>query len=165
MTHVSRSLHATVLGAVLIALPAVAQPRGGTEAVAEVLDALHEVASDADFDRYFSLYASEAVFLGTDATERWSRPEFMAYAKARFDTGTGWTYEMLERNISVAPDGQTAWFDERLDSAGLGETRGSGVLVMEDGGWKIAQYNLTIPIPNELSRDIVRQIRDRGAAR
>jgi len=89
----------------------------------------------------------------------------MAYAKARFDTGTGWTYRILERHISVVPDGQTAWFDERLDNTGLGETRGSGVLVMEDGGWKIAQYNLTIPIPNELSRDIVRPVRDRGAAR
>ena len=144
---------------------AVAYPPGGTEAVAEVLDTFHQAASDADFDRYFSLYASEAVFLGTDATERRERPAFMAYAKARFDTGTGWTYRILERHISVVPDGQTAWFDERLDNAGLGETRGSGVLVMEDGGWKIAQYNLTIPIPNELSRDIVRQVRDRGAAR
>ncbi|MEE2963956.1 MAG: nuclear transport factor 2 family protein [Acidobacteriota bacterium] len=128
------------------------------------MDTFHQAASDADFDRYFSLYASEAVFLGTDATERRERAAFMAYAKARFDTGTGWTYRILERHISVVPDGQTAWFDERLDNAGLGETRGSGVLVMEDGGWKIAQYNLTIPIPNELSRDIVRQVRDRGAA-
>ena len=165
MAHVSRSLRAAVIGAVLIAPTAVAQPSDGTEAAAEVLDALHEAASDADFDRYFTLYAREVVFLGTDATERWSRPEFMAYAKGRFDTGTGWTYQMLERHISVSPDGETAWFDERLDNAGLGETRGSGVLVIEDGGWKIAQYNLTIPIPNELSRDIARQIRDRAAAR
>ena len=165
MPHGCPSLHAMVLGAVLIALPAVAQPRDGTEAVAEVLDALHQAASDADYDRYFSLYAREAVFLGTDATERLERPAFMAYAKARFDTGTGWTYRILERHIAVVTDGQTAWFDERLENADLGETRGSGVLVIEDGGWKIAHYNLTIPIPNELSRDIVRQIRDRGAAR
>lgn len=128
-------------------------------AVSGVLDALHEAASEADFDRYFSLYAGESVFLGTDATERWTREEFMDYTKARFDTGTGWTYHMLERHIAIAPGGRTAWFDERLETANLGETRGSGVLVMEDGNWKIAQYNLTIPIPNEISREVAQRIR------
>jgi hypothetical protein len=42
---------------------------------------------------------------------------------------------------------------------GLSETRGSGVLVLEGGRWKVAQYNLSIPIPNELVREIVRVIR------
>ncbi|WP_420633403.1 nuclear transport factor 2 family protein [Candidatus Palauibacter sp.] len=144
--------------------PLAAQPTAGEQGrpqaeVSAVLDALHEAASEADFNGYFSLYAREAVFLGTDATERWTRGEFMDYTRARFDAGTGWTYHMLERHITVAPGGRTAWFDERLENAGLGETRGSGVLVMEDGGWKIAQYNLTIPIPNELARDVARQIR------
>ena len=128
-------------------------------AVSAVLDALHEAASEADFDRYFSLYAADAVFLGTDATERWTREEFMDYARAPFDMGTGWTYHTLERHVAIAPGGRTAWFDERLENAGLGETRGSGVLVMEDGSWKIAQYNLTIPIPNEMALDVARTIR------
>ena len=143
------------------ALP-VAPLAGQDDAMDEVsatLDALHEAASEADFDRYFSLYAGEAVFLGTDATERWAREEFMDYTRARFDTGTGWTYHMLERHIAIAPGGGTAWFDERLENANLGETRGSGVLVMEDGGWKIAQYNLTIPIPNEMAREVAQRIR------
>ena len=151
-------------GQALAVQPLAAQEAdGGREkaqaAVSEVLDALHQAASDADFDLYFSLYAREAVFLGTDATERWTREEFMEYAAPRFATGTGWTYHLLERHVGVAPGGETAWFDERLDNANLGETRGSGVLVMEDGGWKIAQYNLTIPVPNELARDLAQQIR------
>ena len=128
-------------------------------AVSAVLDELHEAASEAEFDRYFSLYADEAVFLGTDATERWTREEFMEYARAPFETGTGWTYHTLERHIAIAADGRTAWFDERLENAGLGETRGSGVLVIEDGSWEIAQYNLTIPIPNEMALDVARTIR------
>ena len=127
--------------------------------VSATLDALHEAASQADFDRYFGLYAGEAVFLGTDATERWTREEFMDYTKARFDTGAGWTYRVLERHIAIAPGGRTAWFDERLENANLGETRGSGVLVMEGGGWKVAQYNLTIPIPNEMAREVAERIR------
>ena len=127
--------------------------------VSDVLDALHAKASEADFDGYFALYAREAVFLGTDATERWTREEFMEYTRARFDTGTGWTYHLLERHVSVVPDGRTAWFDERLENENLGETRGSGALVLEEGRWKIAQYNLTIPIPNEIARDVAERIR------
>ena len=157
-----RPAPAAVLALLVASLPAAAPLAGQGDApdeVSAVLDALHEAASEADFDRYFGLYAAEAVFLGTDATERWTREEFMDYARPHFDAGTGWTYRMLERHVSIAPGGRTAWFDERLDNDGLGETRGSGVLVMEDGSWKIAQYNLTIPIPNEVAGDVVRTIR------
>ena len=158
-----RSLARFAVSALLVAPALPAAPLAGQDDagadVSATLDALHEAASEADFDRYFSLYADEAVFLGTDATERWTREEFMDYTKARFDTGTGWTYHMLERHIAIAPGGRTAWFDERLENANLGETRGSGVLVMEGGGWKIAQYNLTIPIPNEMAREVAERIR------
>lgn len=158
-----RSLARFAVLAFLIAPALPAAPLAGQDdaraAVSAILDALHEAASQADFDRYSSLYADEAVFLGTDATERWTRQEFMDYTKARFDTGTGWTYHMLERHIAIAPGGGTAWFDERLENANLGETRGSGVLVMEGGGWRIAQYNLTIPIPNEMAREVAERIR------
>ncbi|WP_456429676.1 nuclear transport factor 2 family protein [Rhodocaloribacter sp.] len=139
--------------------PAAAQPSDVERAVSAVLDALHDAASKADFDRYFGLFAENAVFLGTDATERWSVADFKAYAKPIFDRGRGWTYTPTERHVYLARDGQTAWFDEALENANLGETRGTGVLVKEGGTWKIAQYNLTIPIPNALARDVVRQIR------
>jgi len=146
----------------------VASAAGQTADEAEVggvLDALHRAASEADFEGYFGLYAEEFVFLGTDATERWGRSEFMEYARGPFSEGRGWTYTPVERWVTVAPDGRTAWFDERLENAGLGETRGSGVLVLEGGGWKVAQYNLTIPIPNELAREFVARIRERAGGR
>ena len=143
----------------LAAQPTAVELERARSDVSAVLDALHTMASEADFDGYFALYAREAVFLGTDATERWTREEFMDYTRARFDTGTGWTYHMLERHVSIAPDGRTAWFDERLDNENLGETRGSGALVLEEGRWKIAQYNLTIPIPNEMAREVAERIR------
>jgi len=127
--------------------------------VAATLNTLHQAASEADYEAYSSVFAADAVFLGTDATERWTRDEFMAFAKPYFDQGRGWTYLMTERHVSVAADGATAWFDERLDNASYGETRGSGVLIMESGEWKISQYNLTIPMPNELAREFVDRIR------
>jgi hypothetical protein len=127
--------------------------------ISQTLDNLHDAASKADFDRYFDLYASDAIFLGTDATERWTREEFMAYAKPYFDQGRGWTYVKIERHIYIADNDATAWFDERLDNASLGETRGSGVLVKADGEWQVAQYNLTIPIPNSLAGEVAARIR------
>ena len=45
-----------------------------------------------------------------------------------------------------------------LDTPNLGVCRGSGVLILLGGEWKIAQYNLSIPIPNNLANAIVKQI-------
>jgi hypothetical protein len=45
-----------------------------------------------------------------------------------------------------------------LDTPNLGLCRGSGVLVSLGGQWKIAQYNLPVPIPNALVSAIVKQI-------
>lgn len=134
-------------------------------AVESVLDGFHRAASEADGETYFGLFDSEGVFLGTDATERWTVDEFRAYARPHFDRGRGWTYTPLERHVSISDDGTTAWFDERLYNEGLGETRGSGVLVRRDGTWKVVQYNLTIPVPNELAAEVVERIRTLEAGR
>ena len=130
--------------------------------MAVVLDQLHDAASRADGETYFGLFAPDAVFFGTDATERWPIAEFRRYAMARFETGRGWTYSVRERHVFVADDAATTWFDERLHNEKYGECRGTGVLVKQQGTWKIAQYNLTIPIPNDLALDVVKMIRAGG---
>lgn len=117
--------------------------------VEAVLDALHRAAAEADEVEYFSLFAPEAVFLGTDATERWTVPEFRAYAHPHFARGTGWTYRPRVRHVSPLPGGEMAFFDELLDHARYGGCRGTGVLRRIDGAWRISQYHLTFPIPNE----------------
>lgn len=130
------------------------------EAVAEVLDDLHELAAGGDPDAYFALFADDAMFLGTDATERWSIEEFRAFAEPHFADGHGWTYTVEDRWVHVSGDGDTAWFDEILHNERLGECRGSGVLTRSGDDWLIAQYNLTLPVPNELIDDVVKQIRE-----
>ncbi|WP_229381132.1 MULTISPECIES: nuclear transport factor 2 family protein [Shewanella] len=45
------------------------------------VDKLHQAATRADWDTYFSLYLPEAVFIGTDATEHWNMSEFEGYAQ------------------------------------------------------------------------------------
>jgi hypothetical protein len=131
-------------------------PAAERAAVDSVLTSLHQFASRASWDRYFALFAPDAVFFGTDVTERWSVQQFRGYAAK----SKGWTYLKTERNIFIAPDGRTAWFDERLQNANYGETRGTGVLVKGEAGWKISQYNLTIPIPNDLAREITTEIKE-----
>lgn len=129
--------------------------------ISDTLDQLHEHASQADLKRYLGLFAEDAVFMGTDKDERWPLEIFRPYVAERFNGGTGWTYRAVERHISASPDGTVAWFDERLHHE-AGEARGSGVLVRKDGEWRIAQYNLCFPIPNELLRpfrDIMRVAR------
>lgn len=132
-----------------------------TRQVARVLDAFHHNASVPDESAYFALFAPEGVFFGTDATERWTVDEFRPYAHKRFATGQGWTYvpRAGSRHVEFDPTGQVAWFDEILDNEHYGETRGTGVLRLVGGEWKIAQYHLTIPVPNELADTVVQMIR------
>jgi hypothetical protein len=132
-------------------------------AIAEVLDALHERAAKADFEGYFALYHERAVFLGTDRDEYWPLAQFKTYARPHFDAGTGWTYHPTERFIHVA--GNTAWFEERLQHASYGETRGTGVLLSTEEGWRVVQYNLTLPIPNALFKDVAADISEHYATR
>ncbi len=154
---IPRSLVLLLVSVILTAPISLAQSE--EDAVSAVLDDIHRLASEADFEGYFNLYTPDAVFMGTDAAERWSIAEFKQYARPAFDRGSGWTYVMTERNIFLSDDGNTAWFDERLENEGFGECRGTGVLVKVDGVWKVSQYNLTVPIPNELLRDFAAQIR------
>ena len=118
-------------------------------AIARVLDDLNDAADKADEARYFALFAIDAVFLGTDGTERWDLPAFRAFAHPHFAKGKAWSFHSVRRAITISSDGNVAWFDESLATPNLGPSRGSGVLVKGLGGWKIAQYNLAIVIPNE----------------
>jgi len=122
-------------------------------AATAVLDAFHTAAAHADGERYFACLADDAIFLGTDATE------FRAFADPYFSAGRGWTYEAVERHVYLNSSGTTAWFDERLTNESYGECRGTGVLCLVDDRWRIVQYNLAIPVPNELAKDLVEMIR------
>ncbi len=125
----------------------------------DVLDDFHDAASKADEERYFSHFAPEGVFLGTDATERWTVDEFREYVHPYFSKGEGWTYVPRHRHVGV--DGDFAWFDEVLDNENYGELRGSGSMRRINGEWKILQYNLTFLVPNDKAKRVVDVIRPR----
>ena len=121
-------------------------------AIDHTLDDWHAAAAASDEERYFGHFAEGGVFLGTDSTERWDVPAFRAYAHRPFSEGRGWVMTPVRRDVVVR--GDVAWFDEDLDARNLGPARGSGVLVREAGTWRIAQYNLTITVPNERFGDV-----------
>lgn len=125
-------------------------------AINSVLDSYHQAAANGDWEIYFDLMSEDGVFIGTDARERWSKPEFRQYSSG----SNGWIYRAQERNVNITPDGRSAWFDEALLSQSFGSSRGTGVLIHTAQGWKISQYHLTLPIPNGMVRDITDQIKE-----
>lgn len=113
-----------------------------------VLDGWHAAAAASDLERYLGLMTEDAIFLGTDATERWDRSQLRAYAEAPFAAGRGWRMRSIRRDVIVR--GDVAYFDEDLETVNLGPARGSGVVVRErDGRWRIAHYNLALTVPND----------------
>ncbi len=135
----------------------------GKAAVGEILDAFHTHAARAEFDAYFTLMHDDGVFLGTDATERWTKTEFMDYARpVMIGQGRGWEYHPRDRHISVAEFGGMAWFDELLDHDKYGVLRGSGVVARTEDGWKIMQYNLAFTVPNDDAPAVVELIKAGG---
>ncbi len=131
-------------------------------AIARELDDLNDAATHADEARYFAHFADETVFLGTDATERWDLAAFRAFAHPHFASGKAWSFHAVRRAITIADDGRFAYFDEDLATEKLGPARGSGVLVLDHGRWKIAQYNLAVVVPNDRF-DELRALLDRPA--
>jgi len=114
----------------------------------QTIEAWHKAAAEAKFETYFNLMADDAVFIGTDATENWTKPDFKVWAKPYFDKGTTWNFTTLERHIFFDKTGKIAWFDELLNTQ-MKICRGSGVLVKIGKEWKIQHYVLSMTIPND----------------
>ena len=132
-------------------------------AIHSQLDRLHQMASQANFDAYFALYAPDAVFIGTDAGERWTIDEFKAYAEPHFSAGRGWTYQTIERHIMS--EGTVRWFDELLWNEKLGPCRGSGVMVKMGNEWLVSHYVLSLAVPNQIAGEVGGQSIDIEKAR
>jgi len=116
--------------------------------VSQTLEAWHKAAANANFEGYFNLMADDAIFIGTDATENWTKPDFKVWAKPFFDKGKAWNFTALERHIFFDKTGKIAWFDELLNTQ-MKICRGSGVLVKIGKEWKIQHYVLSMTIPND----------------
>ena len=113
-----------------------------------ILNNWHLAAAEANFDAYFGKMDTISVFIGTDASENWTKKEFSDFSKPYFDKGKAWDFKTLERNIYVNTSGDFVWFDELLNTW-MGTCRGSGVLEKKGKTWKIKHYVLSVSIPND----------------
>lgn len=129
-------------------------PETETQNINNLLDSFNLAAANADFDLYFSYFAEDAIFIGTDATENWTKSEFMKWSQPYFERGRAWDFTSLQRNIYFDESGKTAWFDELLDTQ-MKICRGSGVLAKQGDKWKIKQYVLSMTIPNSQTDGVV----------
>ena len=138
-----------IIPIIILLLP---QTNWAQEDLDVLLNGLHLDAHKGNFESYFDRYSTDAVFLGTDKIERWTIEEFKAYAKPAFSDGHGWTYAVIERNWEG--DGNTRWFDEILLNEKLGHCRGTGVVELINGEWKISHYALTMLVPNSIAAKV-----------
>ncbi len=113
-----------------------------------LLDNWHLAATNADIDNYFSALSDDAIYIGTDASERWTKAEFHGFCEPYFAKGKAWDFKAYDRKIYFSEDGKTAWFNELLNTW-MGVCRASGILSLKNGEWKISHYQLSVTVKNE----------------
>ncbi len=118
------------------------------------IDQWHLAAATADSAGYFGTFLNdESIFQGTDGGEYWTAGEFSAWAAPYFRREGAWTFEAFERHWYR--NGNTFWFNERLNSPHMGKCRGVGVVRATGDGLKIDHYSLSFEVPNEIVGDLV----------
>ena len=122
-----------------------------------LLDNWHKAAANADTLVFFNSMDDNAIYIGTDATERWTKQEFYNYSIPYFRKGKAWDFKPIERKIYFSDDKNIAWFNETLDTW-TGICRSSGVLVKASETWKIKHYHLSVAVPNELIKEVIEVI-------
>lgn len=108
----------------------------------------HFAATIADEEMFFGRMTSDAVYIGTDPTERWLCDELKEWSKPYFSKESAWDFKPLSRQVTIGPGGQIAWFDELLDTW-MGPCRSTGIMELHDGEWKIVYYHLSVAVPND----------------
>lgn len=95
------------------------------------------------------VFSTDGYFIGTDDTEKWSREELMQKLR---ESESGWDLtDCRERQIYSHPEHtKVAVFFEVVRHEKYGLMRGSGVVVVEGGKWRILQYVLSFSVPNEV---------------
>lgn len=116
----------------------------------------HKTAANAD-TTFFDFLTEDAIYIGTDATERWTKQEFEDYAMPYFRKGRAWSFTPKKRNIYLNEKCNFAYFDEVLDTW-MGICRASGVVYFINNEWKLKHYQLAMTIPNEKVQEVLKVI-------
>jgi hypothetical protein len=115
----------------------------------QVIDAWHAAAAHGDSTAYFALMTNDAVFLGTDAMERWTKPQMQKELARAFDGKEAWTFLPHDRYYTPTGNRDVYHFDESLKTW-MGPCRGSGLMKKVNGKWMVYFYNLANTVPNQV---------------
>jgi hypothetical protein len=113
------------------------------------LNALYQAGIENNATAFLALLSADAVFIGMDGSDRLQGQSLRRFLSERFSQQEGWGYLSRDRELRVSEDGSVAWFEESLAHDALGRGWGSGVMINSSEGWKIAQYNLAVSVPND----------------
>ena len=109
----------------------------------------HAAASEADSASFFGPLTDDAVYIGTDPGEHWTKDEFLAFAAPYFAAGKAWSFTATERHVFFDESQDVAYWEELLDTW-MGPCRGTGIVRRAaDGNWKIGHYTLSVAVPND----------------
>lgn len=122
------------------------------------VDSWHDDAANARM-AYFDKIAKDGVYIGTDKTELWHKDEFKVWAKKYFDRKSAWAFKTIRRNVYTTPDKHIIWFDELLDTQ-MGVCMASGVIHRTATGFEIEHYQLSIAVPNDVSKSVTQTIKE-----
>lgn len=123
------------------------------------LTEFHQSVQDGDADRHFGMLAPDAVLFGTASDEQWTAESYRAWLSPYLPAAAGRMSMPVEQHVTLSDDGTVAWFHERLDKPGFAELRATGVMTKVDGRWKIAQYHVAFPLPNEIAVEVAERMR------
>jgi len=124
----------------------------------QFMDNWHLFAANAD-TLFFEMMAPNGVYIGTDKTEIWKRDEFKKWAMPFFKRKSAWDFKAIKRNIYFSDDKKYAWFDEQLDTW-MGVCQSSGVLKRKGKTWQIEHYQLSVTLPNDVTKDFIKLVKD-----
>jgi uncharacterized protein (TIGR02246 family) len=124
---------------------------GSQDEIRKLLDELIEAQNSGDAPRLRSMLSErpDAVHIGTDAEEWWTSKQLVDDVAA---ASGGGDIRVVADDIDVHVQGDIAWVEgrgrfTRADGAER-PVRMTGVLVREDGQWKIEQSHASIAVPN-----------------
>lgn len=124
---------------------------GAQDEIRAVFHQLLEAQNAGNAERVRSMLSErpDAVHIGTDAGEWWTSKQ-VADAVAAAPGGDD--IQAVADDIDIHIQGDVAWAEgrARFTNASGGErpVRMTGVLVREDGQWKVAQSHASIGVPN-----------------
>ena len=119
-------------------------------AIETLMNLWHQSASKSNASIFFdSLMWPEAIYLGTDISEKWKRDELKYWSASAFEKDTAWDFKVNRRSIYKNEfDNNIIWLEEDL-LTWMGPCRGSAVLIKKNQQWKIMHYNLAVAVSND----------------